>query len=116
MTGAQCRILRIVGTLLHVFPFPSVSKSFSSIIESKSQSKHDWIGRIETRDDDVQDGDFGPLSVNLSDGTRIDVYHGTTTLAFVFGEDIITAVDSRASLGKFIGSRTVDKVIPVTNK
>ncbi len=36
---------------------------------------------------------------------------GTTTLAFVFKEGIIMAVDSRATMGNFISSETVRKVI-----
>jgi hypothetical protein len=40
----------------------------------------------------------------------IEMYHGTTTIAFEFDGAIITAVDSRASLGKFVGSCTTDKV------
>ena len=36
--------------------------------------------------------------------------HGTTTLAFVVGDCIIVAVDSMASVGSYVGSRTVKKV------
>ena len=39
--------------------------------------------------------------------------HGTTTLSFVFEGGIIAAVDSRASLGSFVGSKTVQKVLPI---
>lgn len=39
--------------------------------------------------------------------------HGTTTLAFVFKHGIVAAVDSRASMGMFIGSQTVKKVIEI---
>ncbi|ETO26556.1 hypothetical protein RFI_10579 [Reticulomyxa filosa] len=39
--------------------------------------------------------------------------HGTTTLGFVFDEGIIIAVDSRASMGSYIGSGTVKKVIEI---
>jgi len=42
--------------------------------------------------------------------------HGTTTLAFIFKGGIIVAVDSRASLGTFIGSKTVQKVLPINPK
>lgn len=40
-------------------------------------------------------------------------YHGTTTLAFVFRDSVIVAVDSMASVGSYVGSRTVRKVFPV---
>jgi 20S proteasome subunit beta 5 len=40
--------------------------------------------------------------------------HGTTTLAFIFNEGVLVAVDSRASMGSYIGSGTVKKVIPIS--
>lgn len=43
-----------------------------------------------------------------------DVAHGTTTLSFMFNNGIVVAVDSRASIGSFIGSKTVQKVLPVS--
>lgn len=36
--------------------------------------------------------------------------HGTTTVALVFDGGVIAAVDSRASMGSFVGSRTTQKV------
>lgn len=36
--------------------------------------------------------------------------HGTTTVALVFQGGVIAAVDSRASMGSFVGSRTTQKV------
>lgn len=44
---------------------------------------------------------------------RIRFAHGTTTLAFKFQGGIIVAVDSRASMGQYIGSGTVKKVIEI---
>ena len=41
-------------------------------------------------------------------------YHGTTTVAFSFGESILIAVDSKASVGSYVGSRTVKKVFPIS--
>lgn len=41
----------------------------------------------------------------------LEFAHGTTTLSFVFQGGIIAAVDSRASLGNFVGSKTVQKVL-----
>jgi len=43
-----------------------------------------------------------------------EVGHGTTTLSFFFNDGIIVAVDSRASIGNFVGSKTVNKVIPIS--
>ena len=44
----------------------------------------------------------------------IEFAHGTTTLSFIFQGGIIAAVDSRASIGNFVGSKTVQKVLPVS--
>lgn len=41
---------------------------------------------------------------------------GTTTLAFRFKEGIIVAVDSRASMGSFVSSESVRKVIPINDR
>jgi hypothetical protein len=42
-------------------------------------------------------------------------YHGTTTLAFKFNDGVIVAVDSKASVGSYVGSRTVKKVFPISS-
>eukprot|EP01001_Neometanema_parovale_P008216 NODE_4495_length_1056_cov_41.513398_g4293_i0.p1 GENE.NODE_4495_length_1056_cov_41.513398_g4293_i0~~NODE_4495_length_1056_cov_41.513398_g4293_i0.p1 ORF type:complete len:254 (-),score=53.33 NODE_4495_length_1056_cov_41.513398_g4293_i0:239-1000(-) len=44
---------------------------------------------------------------------KVDMRKGTTTLGFVFQGGIIMAVDSRASVGQFVGSSTVLKVIEI---
>lgn len=43
----------------------------------------------------------------------LEFAHGTTTLSFVFQGGIVAAVDSRASMGNFVGSKTVQKVLPI---
>lgn len=40
-------------------------------------------------------------------------WRGTTTLAFIFKEGMVIAVDSRATAGPYIASQTVNKVIEV---
>lgn len=45
----------------------------------------------------------------------MDFMKGTTTLGFVFKHGIIIAVDSRASMGSYIGSQTVKKVIEIND-
>ena len=45
---------------------------------------------------------------------KIEMAHGTTTLGFVFQHGVVIAVDSRASMGSYIGSGTVKKVIPIS--
>ena len=41
-------------------------------------------------------------------------YHGTTTLAFIHKSSLFVCVDSKASLGSYVGSKTVQKLIPIT--
>lgn len=43
----------------------------------------------------------------------LEFAHGTTTLSFIFQGGIIAAVDSRASMGNFVGSKTTQKVLPI---
>jgi 20S proteasome subunit beta 5 len=45
----------------------------------------------------------------------LEFAHGTTTLSFAFKGGIVAAVDSRASLGQFVGSKTTQKVLPVSS-
>mmetsp|Transcript_21344 Transcript_21344/g.29363 ORF Transcript_21344/g.29363 Transcript_21344/m.29363 type:complete len:305 (+) Transcript_21344:13-927(+) len=51
--------------------------------------------------------------------TKLDLsnlqYHGTTTVAFKNKESVIVCIDSKASIGKYIGSRTVKKVFPISS-
>lgn len=52
--------------------------------------------------------------MNLEDIKKLQ-YHGTTTLAFINGDSVIICVDSKASMGAYVGSRDVKKVFPVTD-
>ncbi|EKX38095.1 20S proteasome subunit beta type 5 [Guillardia theta CCMP2712] len=63
--------------------------------------------------DDFLSGAFAPKNANDSD-PALKFLHGTTTLGFVFSQGIIIAVDSRASMGSYIGSQTVKKCIEIT--
>merc|ERR1712216_658300 len=44
---------------------------------------------------------------------KLEFAHGTTTLGFVYQGGVIIAVDSRASMGNYISSQTVKKVIEI---
>lgn len=46
----------------------------------------------------------------------MDFKKGTTTLGFKFAGGVIIAVDSRASMGSYIGSQTVKKVIEINDR
>jgi len=57
---------------------------------------------------DLKNSDMAPKAL-------LDFKKGTTTLGFRFKHGIIIAVDSRASMGTFIGSQTVRKVIEIND-
>jgi 20S proteasome subunit beta 5 len=47
--------------------------------------------------------------------SSLKFWHGTTTLAFLYRGGIIISVDSRASMGKYISSNNVEKIIPINS-
>lgn len=51
--------------------------------------------------------------VDVPEKDKLRFAHGTTTLAFAFQGGIIVAVDSRASMGQYVGSGTVKKIIEI---
>mmetsp|Transcript_5322 Transcript_5322/g.15888 ORF Transcript_5322/g.15888 Transcript_5322/m.15888 type:complete len:275 (+) Transcript_5322:90-914(+) len=88
---------------------------------------HGIGGDEELRPDDVELGNAHKLT--LANVPRPDMFltdafkgnekeslkfkRGTTTLAFVFKHGIVAAVDSRASMGFYVGSQSVKKVIEI---
>ena len=60
-------------------------------------------------------GFFNSLKTNSETKPITDVLKGTTTLGFVYKGGVIIAVDSRASMGTFMGSKTVRKVIEIND-
>jgi 20S proteasome subunit beta 5 len=52
-------------------------------------------------------------STGQDDKVKIEMAHGTTTLAFKYQGGVIVAVDSRATAGSYIASQTVKKVIEI---
>ncbi|KAH8927752.1 beta 5 subunit of the 20S proteasome [Atractiella rhizophila] len=50
---------------------------------------------------------------NEAPDAKVKIKHGTTTLAFIYQGGIIVCVDSRATMGSFIGSGTVKKVMEI---
>eukprot|EP00752_Nemacystus_decipiens_P018486 g16575.t1 len=59
-------------------------------------------------------GGGDPYSLAAPGAEPLKLSHGTTTVAVVCEGGVIAAVDSRASMGSFVGSRTTQKVIPVS--
>ena len=56
-----------------------------------------------------------PPSISKRPTPPIEFAHGTTTLSFSFQGGIVAAVDSRATLGSFVGSKTTQKVLPINS-
>lgn len=87
--------------------------SFISVVEAVKPNHLSQSRLVSCRGGDVVDGPSFVES-NTSQTPPIDFAHGTTTLSFLFQGGIIAAVDSRASIGSFVGSKTVQKVLPVS--
>jgi len=64
----------------------------------------------------VQEPEKFLASVKSSAPGLTDFRKGTTTLGFIFQHGIILAVDSRASMGSYMGSDTVRKVIEISDR
>lgn len=58
-------------------------------------------------------GGGDPYSLAAPGAEPLKLSHGTTTVAVVCEGGVIAAVDSRASMGSFVGSRTTQKVYTV---
>lgn len=58
---------------------------------------------------------FKNLKNNEDTKAITEILKGTTTLGFVYNGGVIMAVDSRASMGTFMGSKTVKKVIEIND-
>ena len=56
------------------------------------------------------------VAKDTAEGRKLHQFSkGTTTLGFVFREGILIAVDARATMGSFIGSKKVKKVIEIND-
>ena len=58
---------------------------------------------------------FQNLLTNPSTKKLTNLKKGTTTLAFIYKTGILIAVDSRASMGSYISSKTVRKVTHINS-
>lgn len=107
-------IIKISSIISNQNTYEIFTRIKNDLIDNRSQLKENFL----FNDDDCFDS---PFSMYSDMGThkfplKELQYHGTTTLAFVFKEGIIVAVDSRASIGDYVGSSNVKKIIPITNK
>lgn len=71
----------------------------------------DWARRLDGAQEDASQQSQQQLPLPEDELQA----HGTTTLAFTFAGGVLVAVDSRASIGKYVGSRTTRKVFPISS-
>ena len=76
---------------------------------------HDDLYSVE-ESSKLTDGEMkdSPYTLSAPGAPPLQVMHGTTTISFTFKDGIICAVDSRASMGNYVGSKTTQKVLPVS--
>eukprot|EP00485_Elphidium_margaritaceum_P014429 CAMPEP_0202727960 /NCGR_PEP_ID=MMETSP1385-20130828/185382_1 /ASSEMBLY_ACC=CAM_ASM_000861 /TAXON_ID=933848 /ORGANISM="Elphidium margaritaceum" /LENGTH=341 /DNA_ID=CAMNT_0049394203 /DNA_START=1870 /DNA_END=2895 /DNA_ORIENTATION=+ len=79
-----------------------------------SQSnKHDEFSALNKSTNIAPNDDFDASKFVDKNNPAIKYNHGTTTLGFKFKGGVVVAVDSRASMGSYIGSGTVKKIIEI---
>lgn len=106
------------------FDYEDEEFGMPSYYEFNKQDKHDIVKEIEnsnftfTMPEKVEKGGRGFFD-NLKNSKETkgitDVMKGTTTLGFVYSGGIIIAVDSRASMGSFMSSKTVRKCLEIND-
>eukprot|EP00574_Skeletonema_japonicum_P009318 CAMPEP_0201724490 /NCGR_PEP_ID=MMETSP0593-20130828/8235_1 /ASSEMBLY_ACC=CAM_ASM_000672 /TAXON_ID=267983 /ORGANISM="Skeletonema japonicum, Strain CCMP2506" /LENGTH=1274 /DNA_ID=CAMNT_0048215771 /DNA_START=54 /DNA_END=3875 /DNA_ORIENTATION=+ len=107
---------RLVGTATAIAIaslFCLLQVSFISVVGAVKPTHFSRL--VSCRGGEIIDGPSSFfVESNISPTPPIDFAHGTTTLSFLFQGGIIAAVDSRASIGSFVGSKTTQKVLPVS--
>lgn len=84
----------------------------------KTHGQHSSLPSLQMRGGETnwKTGVFGDEEdEDFTGAPPLEFVHGTTTLSFVFDGGILAAVDSRASIGTFVGSKTTQKVLPINN-
>ena len=105
LIGIEVGIL-VVGNLIHFEPLIS-SRNSDSLLDNTFDESEQLIPAIFSLKKD-QHKRHSALDISKLQ------YHGTTTIAFKNGDSVIVCVDSKASIGKYMGSRTVKKVFPIS--
>jgi len=89
-----------------VYPPKILSRSMNSILSFHG-------GDIESQESLLAIEEESTLATTSRSTPPLEFSHGTTTLSFIFNGGIVAAVDSRASIGNFVGSKTTQKVLPI---
>lgn len=87
----------------------SISKAHTTTLPSLKKHEASWSENMES--DILRQEQTEPIKA-----PPLEYAHGTTTLSFIFDGGIIAAVDSRASIGNFVGSKTTQKVLPINSR
>jgi len=107
---------KLVGVVATTFLFLFSGATSSSTFGNRRHSSA-WGIKDENQETNPLETEYD--TTHLDDENimtkPLEFEHGTTTLAFTFQGGIIAAVDSRASLGNFVGSKTVEKVLPINS-
>lgn len=96
------------ATALHRTPW-----SFRGEVVPAVSSVVSCMSKVRAGSQDIGEGNNAATAFNNVALPKLEFAHGTTTLSFIFEGGIVAAVDSRASLGNFVGSKTTQKVLPV---
>lgn len=83
----------------------SISQAHSNMLPSLNRHSATWSENILRQE-----------QTELTQAPPLEFAHGTTTLSFIFDGGIVAAVDSRASIGNFVGSKTTQKVLPINSR
>ena len=78
-----------------------------------SKSNNDAFSGLNKKTNVAPNGDYDASKFVDKNCAAIKYNHGTTTLGFKFQGGVVIAVDSRASMGSYIGSGTVKKIIEI---
>jgi len=85
----------------------------SNTTETKTNTDNSLTSSLNTITTKPPNGDYDESNFVDKNNPAIKYNHGTTTLGFKYQGGVIIAVDSRASMGSYIGSGTVKKIIEI---
>jgi len=85
------------------------------IVEGSSEGTIDGANPISNEKNTINffDNEHEEV-IDKSNVPKLHHAYGTTTISFKIKDEIIIAVDSRATLGNFVGSCAVQKVLPIS--
>lgn len=110
-TPVKTRFVTAVAIATVAFLFPHVTQGSWDSAKSRFSTR---VFGSETTAKDKSKSVFH-IDERSSKVPPLQFAHGTTTLSFVFDGGIIAAVDSRASMGTFISSKTTQKMLPINS-